>query len=287
MQRRFGVENARVRFDIVAHSMGGLLTRYFLRYGGADLPEDGSLPQLTWAGAEHVDRVILVAPPNGGSLEILLNLVEGRSFNPVLPTYSPAILGTFPSTYQLLPRSRHRAVVWDTPGQEPVGDLFDSRLWQQAGWGLADTDQDGVLQWLLPEQATPAERRQVALDHLQKSLTRARGFAAALDRPATPPENLHLYLVAGDAVPTDRVVAVHPTTGKLRIIDQGPGDGSVLRTSALMDERVGGTWTPTLQSPVNWESTLMLFTNHLGLTRDPIFVDNVLYWLLEDPRLQH
>ena len=27
----------------------------------------------------------------------------------------------------------------------------------------------------------------------------------------------------------------------------------------------------------------MLFTNHLGLTKDPIFTDNVLYWLLEDP----
>jgi hypothetical protein len=102
-----------------------------------------------------------------------------------------------------------------------------------------------------------------------------------------PPSGLHLYLVAGDAVPTSRVVAVHPTTGKLRIVGQGPGDGTVLRSSALMDERVGGAWTPTLTSPIEWDSTLMLFTNHLGLTRDPIFVDNVLYWLLEDPRLQH
>jgi hypothetical protein len=28
-----------------------------------------------------------------------------------------------------------------------------------------------------------------------------------------------------------------------------------------------------------------LFTDHLGLTRDPAFADNVLYLLLEDPRL--
>ncbi len=284
MQRRFGEEAAEIRFDIVTHSMGGLLTRYFLRYGGAELPEDGTLPPVTWAGAEHVDRVILVAPPNGGSIDSLFNLVEGKRFSPFLPTYSPAVLGTFPSTYQLLPRSRHGAVVWDTEGQEPVEDLLDAQLWQKLGWGLADTEQGGVLDWLLPEETTRDLRDQVAMDHLEKSLRRAQQFAAALDRPASPPEDLHLYLVAGDAVPTSEVVAVHPTTGKLRIIEKGPGDGSVLRSSALMDERVGGAWTPTLQSPVAWDSTLMLFTNHLGLTRDPIFVDNVLYWLLEDPR---
>lgn len=51
-----------------------------------------------------------------------------------------------------------------------------------------------------------------------------------------------------------------------------------------MDERIGSTWQPTLQSPIGWTDTLMLFTNHLGLTKDRIFTDNVLYWLLEDPR---
>ena len=33
------------RFDIVAHSMGGLVARYYLRYGTEDLPEDGSDPR--------------------------------------------------------------------------------------------------------------------------------------------------------------------------------------------------------------------------------------------------
>ena len=47
---RYGIEKDDIKFDIVAHSMGGLLTRYFLRYGDQALPEDGSLPELNWAG---------------------------------------------------------------------------------------------------------------------------------------------------------------------------------------------------------------------------------------------
>ena len=29
---------------------------------------------------------------------------------------------------------------------------------------------------------------------------------------------------------------------------------------------------------------LQRFTDHTGLTRDPVFADNVLFWLLEDSR---
>ena len=40
----------------------------------------------------------------------------------------------------------------------------------------------------------------------------------------------------------------------------------------------------TLDSPVDWTQITFLYTDHLGLTRDPAFTDNVLYLLLEDPR---
>jgi len=41
---RYGIEDADVKFDIVAHSMGGLVARYFMRYGDEDLPENGEMP---------------------------------------------------------------------------------------------------------------------------------------------------------------------------------------------------------------------------------------------------
>ncbi|MCZ6727043.1 MAG: hypothetical protein O7A98_06755, partial [Acidobacteria bacterium] len=76
-QRRFGVHTPNLKFDVVSHSMGGLLLRYYLRYGGADLPNDGSIPEVTWAGAANIERAILVAPPNAGTLESLVQLTEG------------------------------------------------------------------------------------------------------------------------------------------------------------------------------------------------------------------
>ena len=64
------------------------------------------------------------------------------------------------------------------------------------------------------------------------------------------------------------------------------GDGLVTRHSALMDERLAdrSNWAPRLQSPIKWNSVTFLFTDHLGLTKDPAFTDNVLYLLLESPR---
>ncbi len=282
IRRRFGVTNADVKFDVVAHSMGGLLTRYYLMHGAADLPANGSLPPVTWAGARHVERAVLVGTPNAGSAEAFVQLVEGAKFSRILPTYPPAVLGTMPSIYELLPRSRHHAVVEAATGK-PIPDLLDPALWERMGWGLASPAQDRVLKMLLPDVPDGAARRRIALDEQRKALARARQFTAAIDRPATPPPGLTLDLIAGDAVPTPAVIEVRED-GHLRVRDRAPGDGRVLRSSALLDERAGNPWKPALDSPVHWSHVMFLFTDHLSMTHDPAFTDNLLYLLLEDPR---
>ena len=84
-KQHFGIDKHDIKFDIAAHSMGGLITRYFLMYGNQDLPDDGSLPELNWQGAELVERVILVGTPNSGSADTFLNLVQGDQLAPLLP----------------------------------------------------------------------------------------------------------------------------------------------------------------------------------------------------------
>ncbi len=283
-ERRYGLPNFDVRFDIVAHSMGGLIARYYLRYGPADLPEDGSMPPLTWAGAHYVDRAILVGPPNAGSVKAFVQLLQGKRFAPTLPHYEPAVLGTFPALYQLLPRERHGAFKKASDRNPTLENILRPETWEEMGWGLAATDQDRVIQWLLPDAETQAERRRIALDHQRKCLNRAEQFFAALDVPAQPPEGLTLHLIAGDALPTPASVSINTHDGEIATINKKPGDGTVLRSSALMDERLSGEWSPTLVSPIHWNQVLFLFTGHLEMTRDPAFTDNLLFLLLEQPQ---
>jgi len=269
-----------VKFDIVAHSMGGLLTRYFLRYGANDLPEDGFVPEVIWAGAEYVEKVIIIGTPNAGAVGAVENLFVGRDFGPFLPKYEPAVIGTMPSLYQQLPRVRHRAILDED--RNPV-DIMNADLWVENGWGLADPNQAFVLEWLLPDVSDPKQRREIAIDHLRKSLKRGKQFQDAIDQPAEPPDSLRFYLLAGDAIPTGSGVTINSTKDHFKVSDYKPGDGTVARYSALMDERVGGYWAPQLKSPIKWSNVTFLFSDHLGLTMDPAFSDNVLYLLLEQP----
>lgn len=270
-----------LRFDIVAHSMGGLLLRYYLMYGGQLLPYDGSPPRATWEGAAQVENAILVGTPSGGSIEALQRLLTGLGGNVVLPNYDPAILGTMPSLYQLLPRHRHRPL--EVEGQAAPPDPLDPALWEAQGWGLADAGRDGTLVHLLPGIASAGERRRVALDHLRKCLTSARAFQAALDTvPPGRPPHLRLYLFAGDTLPTPAAVGV-TGRGAVRVIRRGAGDRVVLRSSALLDERVGQPWTPRVRSPLLWDGVTFVPGTHLGITHHPVTVDNILYLLLERP----
>lgn len=283
--RRYGVRDANVRFDVVAHSMGGLVARYAMLYGGADLPPDGSLPPLTWEGARMMGRVIQIGTPNGGSLDAFRALVNGRDFGaPIVPVYSPAILGTFPSLYQLLPRPRARPVV-PTDARGATLDLHDPALWQRMGWGLAAPGIEADLATLLPDVAGAEERRRIALALQARLLRRGRAFCAALDRPVTQPRGTELMVVAGDAMPTAERMTADPADGRIAPLSTAPGDGLVLRDSALLDFRQGQSpREPGVVSPMDIQRALFLPREHLELTRDPTFRNNVLYWLLEEPR---
>ena len=316
-------ENYDVKFDLVAHSMGGLLTRYMLRYG--DVPPDVALEQgVTWKGAEHVDRVILVAPPNAGSVNALIRLIEGIKPSPLHARYDAALLGTMPGIYQLLPRDRHERVLppWGLdrryrqdpdgnlfsikpmaaanegpfrlslppPGYEPVRlgpfSVLDASYWQLLEWGLLDPAHERSLQRMLPDIEGAAERRAVALDHVRKCLELAEQFQRCLDVPAALPEGVTLTLFAGDAVETeDRVVL---GDGGIKRVFTAMGDGAVTRAAALMDEQMNvpanaDRWQPRLLTPIDWSGVTFLSSDHLGLTSDPTFSDNLLHLLLQTP----
>jgi len=43
-----------------------------------------------------VERVVLIDTPNAGSAEALFDLVQGERMGPLLPSYPPAVIGSFP-----------------------------------------------------------------------------------------------------------------------------------------------------------------------------------------------
>ena len=282
-RRRYGIEGYEPKFDLVAHSTGALVARYYLRYGGAEPPAPGELPVPTWAGARDVERAVLVGPPNAGSVEVIEDLVAGSQPGALFPFYPAGVLGTMPALYQLLPRARH-GVLEDRTGK-PIADLYDPDLWKENRWGLADPRQDPVLARLLPDVSDPAGRRRIALEHQEKSLHRARRFAAAMDVPAKLPPGLELFLVAGDSVATPQALRVTETGVEAR--ESGPGDGTVLRSSALLDERRPDQRRERLHSPLDWSHVLFLAADHRGITEHPAFIDNILHSLLESEATEH
>ena len=63
--------------DVIAHSMGGMLVRYYLRYGTADVLDDNDFP-VTQAGAAGIRRVILLGTPSLGSVSAVIGLEAYR-----------------------------------------------------------------------------------------------------------------------------------------------------------------------------------------------------------------
>ena len=278
----YDLEDFDVQFDIIAHSMGGLLSRYYLQYGTQALPDDGSLPKLNWSGNAYIDRLIICGTPNAGYLDTFLELLQGGQ----LKTFTPAILGTLATYYQMLPAPCTKSIVYsDAPNGEAV-NIFDPELWKKMKWGLMNINADETLQKILPEIKTKEERTKIAYDHLTKCLARAKQFIKAMKVPGTPPEDIELYLVLGYGVKTTRCVHINRKTGKIEKINYGSGDGKVLATSAMWDKRACGHPNFFLKSPIDWHNILTIRAAHMGILDSDTFVDNILFLLpmLESPK---
>ena len=263
--------------------MGGLLARYYLRYGKQNLPADGSLPNLDYAGTKYMDKLCVIGTPNAGYLDTCLELINGLQIANHAPFYPPAVVGTFHTYYQMMPLIANKQLVYkDDPDGEPV-DIYNPQVWIDMKWGLADPKQDKQLKILLPDISLKSERREIAIDHLTKCLKRAKQFTEAMQIHCEPNKSKSAYLFLGDAVKTRRTATVDRKTGEIKITAYGAGDGKVLASSARMDEPDIEKWKPFVISPINWDAVVHLRAAHMGITACNGFVHNLLYYLLAVP----
>ncbi|MBS1368989.1 MAG: hypothetical protein HPZ91_03435 [Lentisphaeria bacterium] len=287
-EKEYGIKDYDVQFDIVAHSMGGLLARYYLMYGDQDLPQNPEkLPELDWRGAILVDKLIVVGTPNDGYLDTFSELVRGLALVPGAPRLPSGILATFPSYYQMLPGPSGGTVAFRLGNDERIAsyNLFNPNAWLQNKWGLGDPANDRYWKLVIPEAEgpTPEARLKIARDHLLKCLVRAWQFRRALSVPADPPGSCVLYLFAGDAVETASVINVDPD-GKILNTEYSAGDGKILISSARFDSTTRRIQTPPYsRSPISWQAVYHVKAAHMGLFASDDFWHNVRYNLLMQP----
>ena len=271
-----------IQFDLVGHSMGGLVARYYLRYGGKVLPDQlQELPKPDWSGAKNVDKVVVIGTPNAGYADTLLEMRNGLRLVSGSPAYPPALLGTFLSYYEMLPAPEMGLV--REKGTGKAVDLYDLKTWIKYKWGLADPEQDAWLARFLPEIKTAGERREIALDHLQKALIKAKLFREAISSSTDDaPQDVSLWLIAGNSVETNAGLEVDKN-GEITVSERASGDGKITFASSCQDNRAGGVWYPYMVSPIKWKAVYPVPGGHMGIMNSSFF-DAILRHILLDIR---
>lgn len=185
------------KFNVVGHSMGGLIARYAALYGKADL-RPGMRPN--WAGAAYFNHILLVATPNGGATSALNSLLNGFSLFgngkvnlPFIQNLSKYDLFTIPSIYQLLPHDQ-LINAYDEDLKPLKIDLYNPATWEKYGW-TAYTDEK------FAEKFSPAEQKQ-AKRYFRAVLARAKLFQAALDAKPVRQTPISIYYLGSECAPT-------------------------------------------------------------------------------------
>jgi hypothetical protein len=219
--------DAVLEVDLICQSNAARVARYFLKYGGASLSE-AERGTAAPPAEIRVDRLILVGTANGGGLDVLPDLLEGRRFVPFLGRrFLPEVLFSFPAVYEELPAyaapSQPRFV--DGEGRPVEVDLQDAADWERLGWSVFAPRARERLERrarfdLFGDEA--ARRR-----HLADSLERGRRLAHLLRRDAPGFGTTRYYSIQNAYVPTpERAVLVERDgTWRVRWYDERTGSG--------------------------------------------------------------
>jgi len=115
-------------------------------------------PEIDWAGSDRIERLVMLSPPNRGSIQALRDAMLGDDV-PFMPAFQPAMVTSWISVPQMFPRPE---VGWltDESGRPAEVDIYDINVWRDNGWGPFREDQQRILVRLFPgvpdEAGTPS-----------------------------------------------------------------------------------------------------------------------------------
>jgi pimeloyl-ACP methyl ester carboxylesterase len=281
-----------LKVDIVAHSMGGIVSRYLLEFGTEDVLDRDNAP-ITMAGASKINRLILLGTPSLGSTNTIENLVEGSKL--ALKRISPVTLATLPSALQLLPNSDRKPLIGIDgrplrqvfeDAASPERDIFDIDTWRALQWSVFGPD---VASRLSPPRAELLQR------YFAKHLIRARRLQQALQREQ-PDSSVKIIVFGADCELTPSRVLLEPENGRLipRFVPQKiahpqpdrpydelmrePGDGQVTKASVLGRQSLDPTVLNRGGFPIAF--SFFLCAEHSDIPGNINFQDNLLNAIL-------
>ena len=282
-----------LKVDIVAHSMGGLATRYYLRYGTTDVLNSNDFP-MSDQSAMRVRKVILLGTPNLGSVSGLDEFLQG--FRIGLRRIPTETFATMPSAYQLFPHPIRSALL-NTRGEVLDRDLFDVQIWRAFQWSIFDPQ---VRERIIKRFPNPQEgEAYLAMleRYFEKYLERARRFVWSLTVPVEYSKVRHVVF-GGDCELTparllveevngESMVRLHPNEVTLRMpgVDYEklmlePGDGRVTKPSLFAREALDPTVPRHRYSFFPMDHSILLCESHDSLTGNISFQNNLLNILL-------
>jgi pimeloyl-ACP methyl ester carboxylesterase len=276
-----------LKVHLIAQSAGGLVARYYVKYGTADVLDQEPLPPPTYAGTQHVAQVIMLGTPNNGSLETFQLLHQGFRV-PNMGRFTPAMVFTMPAAYQLLPHEEE-TVFLDGSGRPLEVSLYDPANWETYGWSVFSPEHLTTSQQQLAQQ-----RRFLSL-----ALRRARRFHRALDQGNPADDPVEYVLLGSDCRSTLRRVELTQDGAVWRTRFQsedrqlsaklfGLGDGSVTKESLLGSHRTGISQDDLAFSALHVASAVFVCESHLQLTQNLTALDNLLHALLvQEATAQH
>ena len=191
------LERPDLKFNVVAHSMGGLIARYAAMYGDAELPNGNRRLKPSWAGAKSIGKIFLVGTPNEGSTPSLSAFLNGYGITrinlPFVQSITKFDMFTIPAVYQLLP-ANGTLRAFDENLKPMRLDIYNPATWEKYGWAAYD-DPKFEKEFSAPERAQ-------AKAYFRVVLTRARRFHEAIDANITAKTPVAIYVIGSDCKPT-------------------------------------------------------------------------------------
>jgi len=286
-------EDPALEVDVIAHSMGGMITRYYIRYGTSDELDDNEFPVNNY-GASRIRRAILLGTPNLGSISAVKAVIDGLKIG--LGELSPQLIATWPSIYQLLPHPISQWLI-TVDGETVNRDLFDVDTWRRFQFSIFDPKVEKKIISQFKNSSEGREYLRLLQSYFAKHLERARRFVWSLTVKAPHPD-VKLIVFGGDCRLTPARLVVEEVNGRsvLRYspreirhpnksvnydrLMMEPGDGRVTKASLLARQ----TYDPTVQrhewSHIDIDYAFFLCSKHTKLTGNPSFQDNLLHAIL-------